>query len=262
MPPPRTVLDARALPSLRERPCAYPDARPADARPPHVYAAGSVHVLGEGERPDDLLRTLGGAPVAARIPVLAVGSNAYPRQLLDKFADAGLADESVPTLRCRVARVGIAYAGALSGLRYIPVSLRARPGGHCETWLQWLTVEQLVRISGTEGAAYRLVAIPGVVAPALGSGRSSALGWAHESLLDLGDGPFGPAEMEQRALLGHALRAVDPAAAWDGCVLPEATVAPLRRWLRERGAANPLPASWRIVERDPRAFAAYRSGDA
>ncbi len=260
--PPRTVLDARALPSLRECPCAYPDARPADARPPYIYAAGRVHILGEGERPDDLLQALGGAPVAARIPVLAVGSNAYPRQLLDKFADTGLADDSVPTLRCRVARVGIAYAGALSGLRYIPVSLRARPGAACETWLQWLTVEQLVRISATEGSAYRLVAIPGVVAPALGPERLTAVGWAHEALLDLGDGPFGPAAMDQGALLGHALRTVDPAAAWDGCLLPEATVAPLRRWLRQSAAANPLPASWRIVERDPAAFAAYLPGEA
>ena len=260
--PPRTVLDARALPSLRERPCAYPDARPADARPPYVYAAGSVHVLGEGERPNDVLRALGGAPLAARIPVLAVGSNAYPRQLLDKFSHVGLADDSVPTLRCRVPQAAIANAGAISGLRYIPVSLRARPGAHCETWLQWLTVEQLARISATEGAAYRLVAIPDVVAPALGPGRPTALGWAHEALLDLGDGPFGPAAMDQRALLGRALRAVDAAAAWDGCLLPEAAVAPLRRWLRQSAAANPLPASWRIVERDPAAFAAHLSGEA
>ena len=257
---PRTVLDARALASLRERPCAYPDARPADARLPYVYAAGWAHLLGEGERPDDLLRALGGAPVAARIPVLAVGSNAYPRQLFDKFADTGLADDSVPTLRCRVAQAAIAYAGALSRRRYIPVSLRARPGVRCETWLQWPTVEQLACISATEGAAYRLVAIPDVVAPALGPGRLTALGWAHEALLDLGDGPFGPAAMDQRALLDRVLRAADPATAWDGCLLPEAAVAPLRRWLRERGIANPLPAAWRIVERDPAAFAAYLPG--
>ncbi len=260
MPPPRTVLDARALPSLRERPCAYPDARPLDARPPGVYAAGRVHVLGEEERPDDLLRALGAAPLAARAPVLAVGSNAYPRQLLDKFSPRGLADDSVPTLRCRVARAAIAYAGALSRWRYIPVSLRARPGAGCETWLQWLTVEQFTRISATEGAAYRLVAVPDVVAPALGAGRLTALGWAHEALLDLGGGPLGPAAIDQRALLDRALRAVDPGAAWDGCRLPEEAVAPLRRWLRAHRAANPLPDSWRLVERDPAAFAAFRAG--
>ena len=260
MPGSRVVLDAGLLPSLRERPCAYPDARPPDQRAPYVYAAGRVHVLGEGERPDGPLRSLSGAPISARIPVLAVGSNAYPRQLLDKFAAARLADDSVPTLRCRAPHVAIAYAGALSRWRYIPATLRARPGASCDTWLQWLTVEQLTLISSTEGRAYRLVATPDVVAPAMGGRPMTALGWAHESLLDLGGGPIGLAEIGQRALLDRVLRGVDAGAAWDGCALPAAAIGPLRGWLRERSAANPLPPSWRRVARDPAAFAAYRAG--
>ena len=123
-------------------------------------------------------------------------------------------------------------------------------------------MEQLDRISATEGPAYRLVATPEVVAPALGGRSLTALAWAHESLLDLGDGPFGPAAMDQRALLARLLRAVDLDAVWDGCRPPEGAIAPLRRWLRERAIANPLPASWRIVERDAAAFAAYRLGEA
>ncbi len=260
MPGSRVVLDAGLLPSLRERPCAYPDARPPDRRAPYVYAGGRAHILGDGESPHALLRSLGGAPLAARIPVLAVGSNAYPRQLLDKFATAPPADDSVPTLRCRVPQAAIAYAGALSRWGYIPATLCARPGASCETWLQWLTVEQLTRISSTEGQAYRLVAAPDVVAPAMGARSMTALGWAHESLLDLGGGPIGLAEMSQRTLLDRVLRGVDAGAAWDGCALPAAAIGPLRRWLRERGAANPLPPSWCIVERDAAAFTAYLPG--
>ena len=88
----------------------------------------------------------------------------------------------------------------------------------------------------------------------------TALGWAHESLLDLGGGPIGLAEIGQRALLDRVLRGVDAGAAWDGCALPAAAIGPLRGWLRERSAANPLPPSWRRVARDPAAFAAYLAG--
>ena len=167
-----------------------------------------------------------------------------------------------PSPRCAAARphVAIAYAGALSRWRYIPATLRALPGVSCDTWLQWLTVEQLTLISSTEGRAYRLVAAPDIVAPAMAAQPMTALGWAHESLLDLGGGPIGLAEIGQRALLDRVLRGVDAGAAWDGCALPAAAIGPLRGWLRERSATNPLPPSWPRVARDPAAFAAYLAG--
>ena len=121
-------------------------------------------------------------------------------------------------------------------------------------------MEQLTRISSTEGPAYRLVAAPDVVAPAMGARPMIALGWAHESLLDLGGGPIGLTEIGQRSLLDRLLRGVDAGAAWDGCALPAAAIGPLRRWLRERGTANPLPPSWRRVEREAASFAAYLAG--
>ena len=290
MPAADGSIDAALLPSLRDRPCLYPDGAGCAGqawagRSAYVYAGGQATPLGPQDDPAALLVRLGGAGPADRIRVLAVGSNAYPRQLLDKFREHAVRDDSVLTVSCTAPGVAVAYVAALSRWGYVPVGLRSQPGAECATWVQLLTVEQLAAIARTEGKAYRLVRVPGVVTAALdgldglggwgvGEGGATVYGWAHARLLawdgdvpetgapgsDLagvspaGAGALDVASMGQRALLARLVEAVLPGLEWDGCRLPETARGPIDAWLRGRAMANDLPAAWRPLDRDAADF--------
>lgn len=255
-PGPDFPLDAGQLPSLQDEPCRYPDARPLSEQRPYLYAAGRVRPLGEREGPAAALAVLGEG-TEQRIPVLAVGSNASPRQLLDKFREQPVSDDSLPTLACRVRNVAIGYAAILSRNGYVPATLRHAPGAVCETWVQLLTGEQLRVIARTEGPAYRLVRVPDVEMVSTGA-PTHAYGWAHEQRLTLGSGPVDLAEVEQADLLSRALHEVhtevDWAAFWDGCRLPEGAVMPVREWLAGRAIENSLPSAWQVIDRQAADF--------
>lgn len=254
-------IDARALPSLRDEPCRYPDARPLGERTPFLYAGGRVRPLRDGEEPAALLWEMGAAGVSERIAVVAVGSNAYPRQLLDKFSARPVSDDSVPTLRCRVKNLAIGYAAALSSKGYVPATLRHQPGAICQTWLQLLSAEQLTVIAETEGRSYRLVRLPGVEVQGL-VGLTAAFGWAHSWLLDPGAGPLDLDTLDQGALLRRALAGVESPADWDGCRLGPSSREYVKRWLKARARANDLPSAWEPIDRMRTGFsAALSSGE-
>ena len=287
MPAADGSIDAAFLPSLRDRPCLYPDGAGSAGqawacRSAYVYAGGQATPLGPQDDPAALLARLGGAGPADRIRVLAAGSNAYPRQLLDKFREHAVRDDSVLTVPCTAPGAAVSYVAALSRWGYVPVGMRSQPGAECATWVQLLTVEQLAAIARTEGKAYRLVRVPGVVTPALDGldgrgveeGGATVYGWAHERLLawegdvletgaaepDLagaspaGAGPLDLASMSQRALLARLVEAVLPGLEWDGCRLPETARGPIDAWLRGRAIANDLPSAWRPLDRDAADF--------
>lgn len=134
----------RSWPSLADLPALYPDARNRINRGPLIYRRGQT-------------RPLGGQPdTAGRIPLLAVGSNAYPRQLADKLAGSDADLEGVPLLPAILRGYDAAWCPIVGRKGYTPLTLAARPGAVCLTWLQWLTVEQLQIISETEGPRYAL----------------------------------------------------------------------------------------------------------
>ncbi len=135
----------RAWPSLADLPALYPDARNRPNRGPFLYRAGKSWPL--WTQPD----------TADRIPLLAVGSNGYPRQLQDKLSGTPADLQGVPTIPTILRDFDVAYCPIRSRKGYIPVTLAARPGAICLTWLQWLTPEQLNIISATEGSRYALV---------------------------------------------------------------------------------------------------------
>ena len=139
----------RTWPSLTDLPALYPDARNRQNRGPLLYQAGRVWPL---TRPLDL---------SGRLALLAVGSNSYPRQLLDKFADDPAYPETdlqgVPITASLVFGYDVAYCPVRSRKGYIPVTLAQRPGAVGLVWLQWLTEQQLDLISQTEGSRYALV---------------------------------------------------------------------------------------------------------
>jgi len=132
-------------PSLTELPSLYPDARNRPNRGPYMYRAGKTWPLRSQ------------FDTSNRIAVLAVGSNAYPRQLSDKLSETPADLQGIPTVPAILADFDVAYCPVRSRKGYVPVTLTSRPGAVCLTWLQWLTLEQLNLISSTEGSRYALV---------------------------------------------------------------------------------------------------------
>ena len=294
----RAPIEASAYPSLRERACLYPDGRPAAERHPYLYRAGKVYELqpqaeqaptldaevvetDAGIVPlDEALDGFEAAPLAGRVPVLAVGSNGYPRQLLDKFSLAALGDDSVVVLGCTLRDASIGYCASLSVRNgYVPVTIVYEPGATTHSWLQWLTPAQLRLIAGTEGARYSLVecgrrangsaavAIHGVSAV-----PPSVYCWVFDARLQLagepharfaGNPPRGyvgdPAGVEQEAILQdvveRTLQAQGGALTWDGCTLPSTWRTAVRDFLIDQGVANTIPAHWDVVDRGRAGFA-------
>jgi hypothetical protein len=294
----RAPIEASAYPSLREHACLYPDGRPAAERRPYLYRAGKVYglqphseqaptldavavELDTGNVPlGEALDGFEAAPLARRVPVLAVGSNGYPRQLLDKFSVAALGDDSVVVLGCTLRDASIGYCASLSVRNgYVPVTLVHEPGATTHSWLQWLTPAQLRLIAETEGTRYSLVecgrradgsaavAIHGVSAvPQL------VYGWVFDARLQLageaiarfaGNPPQGyvgdPAGVEQEAILQdvveRTLQAQGGALTWDGCTLPSEWRMAVRDFLIDQGDPNTIPAHWEVVDRGHEGFA-------
>ena len=131
-------------PSLAEVPSLYPDARNRLNRGPYMYRAGKTWPL--CSHPD----------TTNRVALLAVGSNAYPRQLSDKLSGTPADLQGIPTVPTILSGLDVAYCPVRSRKGYVPVTLASRPGAVCLTWLQWLTLEQLNLISSTEGSRYAL----------------------------------------------------------------------------------------------------------
>ena len=152
-------FDVRALPSLIDEPQLYPDGRPVLEQVEFGYRSGTVYRL---RAPFDVpaidawLRRTGAAGLRQRIALLAVGSNAYPRQLHDKLAGSAADADGLVVVRARVAGCGVAYCPIRARKGYIPVTLALRPGATLQTWLQWLTPGQLELIGASEGPRYAL----------------------------------------------------------------------------------------------------------
>ena len=281
-------------PSLRDRPCEYPDARPARERWPFLYRHSLAYPIVPNPDlpvtlPDLALRTergvetlaawlqaAGATPLDRRIPVLAAGSNVYPRQLADKFLLHPVVDDSVIALPCRMHGLRVVYAAALSiSNGYVPVTVQHDPTAETTTWIQWLTADQLRAISTTEGRRYALVECPadGLIVPGLRDLPSTVLAWRHDAVLDFGDGPIaydagqpdGPASTTEADVLHdvvaqfmrrQGLQVRGASLTWDGCTPPLGLRDTLRDFIAERGVENPLPPDWRVIDRTDPNFAA------
>lgn len=268
--------------SLRARPCLYPDARLPAARRPYVLqgqwllplrvSAASVDD-GVVDTPAGLeslrawLQATDAALMEARVPVLAVGSNTYPRQLVDKFALRRPRDATVVVESCRLADAAVVFCPWLSQPGYVPVTLMPRPGVTLHTWLQWLTADQLEIISATEGPRYALVECGDTTVVADDGDRvvPRVFGWLADQYLQLDGAPLSaaPAWAEQ-TLLARLWRACGLSSlVWDGCRLPPDPDldACVRDFLAPRALPNRLPSDWpaskwRTVERDAPGFSA------
>lgn len=166
--------------SLREQPDLYPG-RSAEWH--YVYQRGRIWqvTISENQRlskarivwqdsgsrtrsaalPNLFLRW-GATDVIQRVPLLAIGSNAYPRQLFDKLNNVPI-DDSMLVVRGVVQGLEIVFCPFLSVWEYIPVTPRHREGVQSIAWLQLVSVSQLLAIAKTE-RNYKLVYVPNDVA--------------------------------------------------------------------------------------------------
>ena len=278
--------DVSGWPSLQARPCRYPDPPPAAERRPYVYRGGCVFPLqrgrattpgglrvdsAEGPQPlRDWLRALGAAPLEERIPVLALGANAYPPQLREKLRSAPrpLQDDTVPVLGCVLRDANLVFCAHLSRAGYIPVTARHRPGHAVAAWLQWFTAAQLPLIAAAEGPRYRLVEIAqgggALTLEGVATRPPRAYTWLHDALLDFGAGPLAfagappsghapdPAGRLEVDLLREADRPLRPRRRSHRRLgrlpRPPARRDGLRRYLQAHSAPNPPAPQWTVVD--------------
>jgi hypothetical protein len=146
----------------RERPLTYPGRWPdssvlvlADAEWPLTPAADlpvgryGVARVEQSMPLDVVLAELGGVPVAERVPVLAIGSNACGAQMRHKALAEGF-ELVVPTIKARVSGLRTCFAPYVGGLGYVPATVAVDPGAEADVFVQFLDADQLAGVDRTE----------------------------------------------------------------------------------------------------------------
>lgn len=98
------------------------------------------------------LRSNGLDAMDARVPVLAVGSNASPSQLVYKFRNTG-ASASIPTIRISIEGFAVGFVPTVSKFGYIPSTFFPAPGMRANLFLQFFDRNQLDVMDESEGLA-------------------------------------------------------------------------------------------------------------
>ncbi|MEU4832411.1 hypothetical protein [Streptosporangium sp. NPDC023615] len=172
---------------------------------PGALADGRVRCGGRSARLADHLAALGAAPLEARHPVVAVGSNAAPGQLRRKFTAAGVR-AVVPLTPAAVHGVAPGVSAHISRYAYLPATpIGAR--GASLLFVVWVDETQLAVLDATE-PNYRRTVLPGDSFPVtLSSGETlppcHVYVSRHGCLVDEEGGPLRLAP--QRDLIEHLL---------------------------------------------------------
>lgn len=133
------------------------EAVPRGERPDSFFRAGHLELTSassgaRGESLANYLRSRGLDSMDARVPVLAVGSNAAPSQLVYKFRKAGVS-ASIPTIRVVVEDFGVGFVPMVSSFGYIPATFFPAPGLRTHLFLQFFDRNQLDVMDESEGVS-------------------------------------------------------------------------------------------------------------
>ncbi|WP_127201744.1 hypothetical protein [Streptomyces sp. Z26] len=109
---------------------------------------------------DGLLARRGLDPVAARFPVLAVGSNAAPGQVRHKLARLGRS-HALPMVPVRVRGLAVGLSAHVSPAGYVAAAPYVVPGATSALVLTWLDAAQLAAVDRTELPNYARAFLPG-----------------------------------------------------------------------------------------------------
>lgn len=101
----------------------------------------------------NFLQSHGLEPLEERIPVLAVGSNASPAQLVHKFSSTGVSP-IIPSFRCRIQGKAVGFVPSISPLGYVPATLvTGSQSESAEIFIQFMSRVQVEVIDRSEGVA-------------------------------------------------------------------------------------------------------------
>ncbi len=175
--------DARRWPGAEHHPTAYPGARPPGS---FLYHRGRVYRPGPASGGLDgmaaLLARFQGAPLAERHAVLAVGSNACPGRLLEKFGAGARA--AIPVAAGTVDGTAAVHLAGVAAYGAIPATAWAAPGCRTRLWATLLDPAALAVLNASEsvGRTYKLVALEAPLLLAdgtrIGPLYAYASGWA------------------------------------------------------------------------------------
>lgn len=104
----------------------------------------------------DVLERLNVASIDARIPVLAVGSNASPAQMRHKFQELGIS-QVIPMMRAQLTGLKVGFAPVFAPAGYMPATLFPEPQATMGLFIQWLDENQLRVLDETETGYKRVM---------------------------------------------------------------------------------------------------------
>ncbi|MDF3289370.1 hypothetical protein [Streptomyces silvisoli] len=119
---------------------------------------GRWHVDTPGRRLDDLLAELELAPVAERVPVMAVGSNGSPGQVRHKLTSVGLT-ATVPMVPVRVTGIAVGVSAHVSVHGYVSASPYPDISRESTLVTSWLDTDQLSAIDASEALNFRRIKV-------------------------------------------------------------------------------------------------------
>ena len=195
-------------------PLTYPGAAPGgsavlvteinvlDVRPSRTRPLGEwrVRLSKRGDRGlDQVLLEYEAVPMADRIPVLAVGSNAAPVQVRRKLATSGQ-ETAVPITAVKVNGLSVGVSAHVSSPGYVPATPVPDPSSkNLPLWVTWLAQDQLLTIDKTE-PNYDRIRVPPFCSIRLTSGQAVSGCWLYVSRHGYLIGPSG----EPRKLIDQA----------------------------------------------------------
>ncbi|AZM45481.1 hypothetical protein DMB38_06265 [Streptomyces sp. WAC 06738] len=216
---------------------------------------------GTGTGLDEALAALGQPPVAARVPVLALGSNAAPGQVRHKLTHLGL-PAVVPVSPVTAGGLGVGVSGHISAPGYVAAAPYAEAGAEAGLWVTWLDDGQLRAVDGTEMPNYGRALLPAaefpVRLPGGGLLPDTYVYYNVRGILSDGRGRPLPQALDQPALLTRLLAASSR--------LRDLLGPAPRDWVARAGAdAGVREAGTRIFHEEgwllpERTFAAYDAG--
>ncbi len=197
---------------------------PLDWESPSEQRLGSTRVAIDAESAERLglshripptlnsvLEELTGAIADGLVPVIAIGSNAAPSQLRNKFADE-TAQLVIPSIRARMTGYRVGFTAFLAPAGYLPATLFPEAGAVTATTVQFLSRAQLRAIDATETPWYRRVWVDDAeILLETGERLLGAYAYvAHHGVLGADGAPFVMGDPDP-ALAGRRLRTQEEA---------------------------------------------------
>ncbi|WP_125100612.1 hypothetical protein [Leucobacter chromiireducens] len=105
---------------------------------------------------NSVLEELTGAIADSLVPVIAIGSNAAPAQLRNKFASE-TTQLVIPSIRARISGYRVGFTSFLAPAGYLPATMFPEAGAETAVTVQFVSRGQLRAIDATESPWYRRV---------------------------------------------------------------------------------------------------------